>query len=293
MHSGFSCSQNLRTVQPWAVKAWVIRWSRSTLVSSFFCHHSLFDLGGVKCAGHMCQKHPSMKTASLRVFHPTSTRERTSLIGRKSTRYLIPAECRSLRTRISQSVSRRFCRLMFFWTTADDAGGRYELDSRSVRWGPVVMGFGETAVLNGAGLPIGCYGSGGQCCEAALLYLLGRLSGRAWAACYLLFGSNISYWPGATYALRPDPETSCRLRGPRGRRHRRRSEQSRPGRSGRIWPIRSSLVSFSGHATTTGRPSSQTIKRRRQDHRVITTARPASVFLIGQAHDAPLVVPEA
>lgn len=93
---------------------------------SFASHHSVFLLGMVTCSGHACQKQPSMNTAIRRFLQPMSTRKRSLGRGRKSTRYRMPSACNSLRTAISQPVSRRFWRCMFLRTISDEAEGRLE-----------------------------------------------------------------------------------------------------------------------------------------------------------------------
>lgn len=44
--------------------------------SNFLRHHSALAFGRVACSGHPCQKHPSIRTATLALVKATSMRRR-------------------------------------------------------------------------------------------------------------------------------------------------------------------------------------------------------------------------
>src|ERR1035438_8283813 len=72
-----SCSQNLRTVQPWVRNDRRTRLSRAWLVSILFCQKAVLVRGRYLHFVQPCQKQPSTKTAIDR----KSTRLNSSHLG--------------------------------------------------------------------------------------------------------------------------------------------------------------------------------------------------------------------
>ena len=102
-----SCSQNRRTVQPASRSETFVSSSRTRLRATFIAQKSAFVLATVWWSGQPCQKHPSMKIATLeRVKTKSALRRRRSDNGEKSTRYRNPAAWTRLRTASSGRVSR-------------------------------------------------------------------------------------------------------------------------------------------------------------------------------------------
>ncbi len=67
-----SCSQILSTFQPRLLNSLVTSRSREVFFASFSRQNLRFVAGRFECLGHPCQKHPSTKTASLRVLKKKS-----------------------------------------------------------------------------------------------------------------------------------------------------------------------------------------------------------------------------
>lgn len=102
-----SCSQNRRTVQPASRSETFVSSSRTRLRETFIAQKSALVLATVWWWGQPCQKHPSMKIATLeRVKTKSALSRRRSDNGAKSTRYRNPAACTRLRTASSGRVSR-------------------------------------------------------------------------------------------------------------------------------------------------------------------------------------------
>lgn len=120
--SGFSCSQNLRTVQPSACRWSVVLLSRRALLRSFSLHQSVFFFGIEEWLGQECQKHPSIKIASRCRGKAMSIRHLDPAM-RYSVRYRRPWRKRRLRMHNSAAVS--FCRwrLILSATSALEADG--------------------------------------------------------------------------------------------------------------------------------------------------------------------------
>lgn len=102
-----SCSHTRMGIQPAARSKRVVSASRRRVRSSFSAHHSRFATGTSPWMGHMCQKHPSTKTATRSVRKTMSAFLRDSSSGRASTRNLSPIRWRAARRSISGGVSRR------------------------------------------------------------------------------------------------------------------------------------------------------------------------------------------
>lgn len=117
MSLGESCSQARITVQPASRSAESWRRSRATLASNLASHHVTLRRGGRKWSGHLCQKHPSTNTATLRVLNTMSGEHRRPCTGATCFRKRSPRRCSSERTIRSTSLSAVLPRI-----TADTAG---------------------------------------------------------------------------------------------------------------------------------------------------------------------------
>lgn len=104
--AGSSCSQTRITCQPADLRRSSVSRSRTTLVDSFFFHHSAFALGELPCSGQPCQKQPSTNTATLARENTMSALRRKDGSGRTSTLYRSPRACRRRLIANSAGVSR-------------------------------------------------------------------------------------------------------------------------------------------------------------------------------------------
>ena len=122
-----SCSQNRSTLHPCSSSARVFSLSRDILSSIFSSHHSRLVLGGRKCSGQPCQKHPSTKTQTLAALKTISALQRNFATGRVSFLNLSPARCNPLRRSFSGDVSRDGIACITRRTRSDDAAGARDL----------------------------------------------------------------------------------------------------------------------------------------------------------------------
>jgi hypothetical protein len=101
-----SCVQKRSTYHPRVESMSVLRWSRAMFPSIFLPQYCGFVLGRRQCAGHPCQKQPSMKTAILALRKTMSAVQAISRTGRVHTRKRSPRLCVAERTASSGRVSR-------------------------------------------------------------------------------------------------------------------------------------------------------------------------------------------
>lgn len=117
------CSHVRITRQPAASNSATCRWSRSRFERSFRIHHSLLCRGTVRCVGHECQKHPSIKTTSFCFANTRSGLARDTRGIDVFTRYRYPRLCKALRTLSSRALSRCHVFRMRLAEAGDDGGG--------------------------------------------------------------------------------------------------------------------------------------------------------------------------
>lgn len=104
-----SCSHIRTTVQPAPRRAVLTLLSRSRFRRSFGDQYHSLVAGYRPWSGHTCQKHPSIKTATLRAVNTMSGLTRIPSVGRskKSLRNRRPRRCKALRRTVSGLVSVR------------------------------------------------------------------------------------------------------------------------------------------------------------------------------------------
>lgn len=108
-----SCSQKRRTSQPSFSQSLVVSASRAMFFSIFASQNSLLVFDQVRCWGQPCQKHPSIKTASLLRGKEMSEVRRMVATGRRLTKNRRPRRCNSRLTATSGPVSwPRFDRML-------------------------------------------------------------------------------------------------------------------------------------------------------------------------------------
>lgn len=121
--NGSSCSQTRITNQPAFFRCASVSLSRSMFLASFSCHHVRLALGNVPCIGHLCQKQPSMKTATFSLGKAMSIVRRDSDGTWRCLRNRRPILCRQERIATSIELSRWGVFFIRRETPLDDGGG--------------------------------------------------------------------------------------------------------------------------------------------------------------------------